>query len=97
MTTRRKQRSKKQQEQLDGYLEDAMTTNTETLVEQAISTMSSRLEQATDDASYWESRAREVELKLNLAESVIAEIASWNTVDLEDLRGLAKMYLNGRG
>lgn len=94
MTTRR---SKKQQEQLDGYLEDIMTTNTETLVEQAISTVGARLQQAQDDAHFWEQRAKEAETKLNLAESVIAEIASWNTVDLEDLRGLAKMYLRERG
>lgn len=94
MTTRR---SKKQQEQLDGYLEDIMTTNTETLVEQAISTVSGRLEQAQADLVYWEDRAQKAEARLNLAESVIDEIASWNTVDLEDLRGLAKMYQRERG
>ena len=94
MTTRR---SKKQQEQLDGYLEDIMTTNTETLVEQAISTVSGRLEQAQADLVYWENRAHNAEARLNLAESVIDEIASWNTVDLEDLRGLAKMYQRERG
>lgn len=70
-----------------------MTTNTETLVEQAISTMGDRLQQAQSDAEFWEHRAQQAETRLNLAESVIAEIASWNTVDLEDLRGLAKMYL----
>jgi len=54
------------------------------------------MENALEEASYWRHTALDLEKRVNLAESVIYEIAEWNTIDINDLRDIARMYIEGK-
>lgn len=54
------------------------------------------IDNALEEVSYWRSTAINLEKRVNLAESVIYEIAEWNTIDINDLRDIARMYIEGK-
>jgi len=76
--------SQKQREQLDGYRKEVETLSTNEVTHDPI------LLQL--DLDYWKARALRAEHDLIRAENALNEIATWNTVDINDLRTLARIY-----
>lgn len=76
--------SLKQREQLDGYRKEVETVSTNELTHDPI------LLQL--DLDYWKARALRAEHDLIRAENALTEISTWNTVDVNDLRQLARIY-----
>lgn len=76
--------SQKQREQLDGYRKEVETLSTNEVTHDPI------LLQL--DVDYWKARALKSEHDLIRAENALEEISTWNTVDINDLRTLARIY-----
>ncbi len=76
--------SQKQREQLDGYRKEVETLSTNEVTHDPI------LLQL--DVDYWKARALKSEHDLIRAENALEENSTWNTVDINDLRTLARIY-----
>ena len=69
---------------MDGYRKEVETMSTNEITHDPIVLQL--------DLDYWKARALRAENDLIRAENALHEVATWNTVDVNDLRQLARIY-----